>query len=200
MILSNRYRILQRINISLGAGTLRGIKQVQALNSMRDETCNCIDKIEFSSSVLFWKHTTLIVINKFWYGTLYIRDETCNYSDKIEFSSLAPFLKKYTTLAWSCEASSSSTSRLWLFTQSTLHSLCSLHLHCIQPTVFLSHIKPAPTSQQYFSLTKNQHQPAEHSDYCHKKYLPFNNQLHFPLSSRINIVANSVFFLNQWWL
>ena len=38
-------------------------------------------------------------------------------------------------------------------------TLCSLHLRCIQSIVFLSHTKSTPASQQYFSLTKNQHQP-----------------------------------------
>jgi len=41
-----------------------------------------------------------------------------------------------------------------------MQALCSLHLHYIQPTVFLFHTKLAPASQQYFSLTKNQHQPS----------------------------------------
>jgi len=31
-------------------------------------------------------------------------------------------------------------------------------VRCIQPILFLSHTKSAPTSQQYFSLIKNQHQ------------------------------------------
>ena len=53
------------------------------------------------------------------------------------------------------------------------HSLCSLHLHCIQPIVFLSHTKPAlatSTNQPavfFFSQkisTGHQHRLAEHSD------------------------------------
>jgi len=50
---------------------------------------------------------------------------------------------------------------IWYMNDSYKLSLCSLHLRCIQPIVFLSHTKPAPASQQVlFSHKKSAPAPA----------------------------------------